>query len=104
MREYGAHLEAETDQKARQSHANRQPSHKKTQRKTEIALDPDDEEAMIMAEYSSACAEEIPDEFLSPTMYAMPSKNNTSVATPKTTQKTGWNCRQVLFIVASFQH
>lgn len=101
MREYGAYLEAETGEKPRQSQTTMQSPHKKPQRETRTALDPDDEEAMIMAEYSAACAEEIPDEFLSSAMHAKPSPKKSSVVMQKTTQKAGRNVYQVSYMVVS---
>ena len=120
MAAFGAQLEKEAVQKSMRFRAasqfTAQPPKKKQREVNEPRiLDPDDEEAMIMAEYSAECAEEVPDEFFSSMTPAVSRQNNSMVKTPssmtpamsrqsssmietpETTSKIDWKYQQVLF-------
>ena len=126
MAAFGAQLEEEAVQKSMRFRAasqfTAQPPKKKQREVNEPRiLDPDDEEAMIMAEYSAECAEEVPDEFFSSMTPAVSRQNSSMIKTPssmtpamsrqsssmietpETTSKIDWKYQQVLFTLVGSQ-
>ena len=125
MAAFGAQLEEEAVQKSMRFRAasqfTAQPPKKKQKEVNEpCILDPDDEEAMIMAEYSAECAEEVPDEFCSSmtpavsrqnssmiktpsSMTPAVSQSSSMIETPETTSKIDWKYQQVLFTLVGSQ-
>ena len=97
MAEFGAQLEAEAEQKALETCTT-----KKTSGNAKSSmLDPDDEEAMIMAEYNAACTEEVPDDFLGFAVSVTPPQNTSDIVTPEIISKTCYKPQQVFFSLAA---